>query len=238
MSTGARYAVYILPPERHPLMRAGRQWLRPDRTHTAEPRRYGFHATLKAPMRLAAGCHPEAFLAAVAALAQRHAAFEMPRLQVAPLGRFLALQPEGALEAGHPLCRLAADAVLALDPWRAPPTLAEVARRRPEALSERQRALLDRHGYPYVLDEWRFHMTLSDAVAPDTLEALSREACAHFESALSQPLRCEDLAVCVQASPDEAFVLWQRVSVRAAAWGPADPCPAGRRPSPGTRPAR
>jgi hypothetical protein len=211
MSTGARYAVYFLPPEHHPLMQAGRAWLKPDRPHTADPRPYGFHATLKAPMRLAAGRPGEAFLAAAAALAQHHAAFEMPRLQVAPLGRFLALQPAGGLDAGHPLCRLAADAVLALDAWRAPPMPAEIARRRPEALSERQRALLDRHGYPYVLDEWRFHMTLSDAVAPDTLEVLSREARVHFQSALSQPLRCEDLAVCVQASPDEAFVLWQRL---------------------------
>lgn len=211
MNAGARYAVYFLPPEHHPLMRDGRAWLQADHPHTAAPRQYGFHATLKAPIHLAGGRPAEAFLAAVAALAQRHVAFEMPRLRVAPLGRFLALQPEVALQDGHPLCRLAADAVLALDPWRAPPTPAEVARRRPETLSERQRVLLDRHGYPYVLDEWRFHMTLSDAVAPGTLEALSREARVHFGRALSQPLRCEDLAVCVQPSPDEAFALWQRL---------------------------
>jgi hypothetical protein len=207
----ARYAVYFLPPEGHPLMRSGQEWLRPDRPHTAEPRRYGFHATLKAPMRLAGGRHPDDFIAAVAVLAQRHAKFEMPPLQVAPLGPFLALQPGATLEEGHALSRLAADVVLALDPWRAPPTPAETARRRPEALSERQRALLDRHGYPYVLDEWRFHMTLSDAVQPAVLDALSREARSHFERALSQPLWCEDLAVCVQASPDEDFALWQRL---------------------------
>lgn len=192
-------------------MQAGRDWLQPHRPHTAAPRRYGLHATLKAPMRLASGCEPDGFLAAVAALARRHAAFELPRLQVAPLGRFLALQPETALDAGHRLHRLAADAVVALEAWRALPTPQEIARRRPEALSERQRVLLDRHGYPYVLDEWRFHMTLSEAVAPDTLDALSREARTHFEAVLSWPLRCEDLAVCVQAAPDQPFALWRRL---------------------------
>ena len=56
---------------------------------------------------------------------------------------------------------LAVAAVDQLDAFRAPPSDAELAKRRRAGLTPRQEALLKRWGYPYVMEEFRFHMTLT-----------------------------------------------------------------------------
>ena len=87
-------------------------------------------------------------------------------------GPRLALTPQGD---DGPLNALAAQVVEGLDPFRAPLTEAEMARRNPDRLTPRQRALLDAWGYPYVLDEFRFHMTLTGALDPATLDAVTAQ---------------------------------------------------------------
>ena len=139
----------------------------PTRAHVSEPWRYGFHATLKAPLRLAPGCSEAGLRDAVAQLAQRTARFVMPALSVQWLDNFLALQPQAPLAATHPLHRLADACVTELDAWRAEPSPDELQRRLATPLSAEQRALLQRHGYPHVLGHWRFHMTLSNSLPPD-----------------------------------------------------------------------
>jgi 2'-5' RNA ligase len=57
--------------------------------------------------------------------------------------------------------RLAADCTRDFDSFRAPLSSEDRARRKPEKLTERQRNYLDRWGYPYVMEEFRFHMTLT-----------------------------------------------------------------------------
>src|SRR5438067_3616826 len=145
-----RYAVYWAPVREHPLWGAGCAWLGrdaerddaslPQRHGMSEPRRYGFHATLKAPLELRAGATADGFIDAVAALAARCENFAMPRLAVAWLADFMALRPVEALAADHSLRRLADACVRELEPWRAP------------------------HGKPalHVFEHWRFHMTLPD----------------------------------------------------------------------------
>lgn len=128
---------------------------------TRAPSRYGFHATLKAPMRLAPGVAEADLVAAAAALAAWHPPVPVGRLVVATLGAFTALVPD---EAPPALGLFAAECVAALDPLRAPLSEAERARRRPERLDARERALLDRWGYPHVFERFRFHMTLTDAL--------------------------------------------------------------------------
>ncbi|MFE1599996.1 DUF1045 domain-containing protein [Methylobacterium sp. ID0610] len=132
---------------------------------TLSPARYGFHATLKAPMRLAQGRREEDLIAAAAALAAHHPPVPVGRLVVATLGAFTALVPA---ESPAALGLFAAECVAALDPLRAPLSESERARRRPERLSPRQRALLDAWGYPHVFEHFRFHMTLTDALPEET----------------------------------------------------------------------
>lgn len=223
-----RHAVYFAPEVDHPLWAAGVAWLGRDprqwptpaepapRPHTASPAHYGFHATLKPPMVLAEDAQPPDFRAAVQALAARHRAFEMPRLQVAWLGRFLAVQSAETLAAGHPLRRLADACVQELDAFRRAPGADELRRRRAVGLDAEQDALLQRWGYPHVLQRWRFHMTLSDSW-PDREAADARsmaaEAVAHFRSALATPVVCRSVCVYTQTAPGQAFRLTERFAL-------------------------
>ena len=125
---------------------------------TEDPRRYGFHATLKAPMSLAESRSEAELLAACADFARASRPIPIIRPVVSPISGFIAVTPAEPLDE---LQQLAADCVSAFDPFRAPLTPQDRARRSPEKLTPRQREYLDRWGYPYVMEEFRFHMTLT-----------------------------------------------------------------------------
>ena len=125
---------------------------------TADPRKYGFHATLKAPMALAPGKTEAELAAACATFANQARMIPLIRLVVDSISGFIAVIPA---EPVGDLQQLAADCVRNFDSFRAPLSAEDRARRRPEKLSERQRDYLDRWGYPYVMEEFRFHMTLT-----------------------------------------------------------------------------
>ncbi|WP_445218501.1 DUF1045 domain-containing protein [Bradyrhizobium sp. Pa8] len=125
---------------------------------TADPRKYGFHGTLKAPTALAPGRTEAELVAACAAFAGKARPMPSIRPVVDSISGFIAViptEPVGALQ------QLAADCVREFDDFRAPITAEDRARRKPDKLSERQRDYLDRWGYPYVMEEFRFHMTLT-----------------------------------------------------------------------------
>lgn len=209
-----RYAVYYAPEPDHPLWAAGCDWLGRDpavsdtasgtpRPHTVEPRRYGFHTTLKPPMALRG--EAAAFLDAVAALAATWPRFPMPPLEVRTLGRFVALRPSVDVDEAHPLRRLADACVRDLDAWRLPqPRTAE------PSLSDTQRALQDRWGYAHVFAHWRFHLTLSDSVEDGLVPGLVDDARRHFADALRQPLDCESLCVFTEPADGAPFRLTHR----------------------------
>jgi hypothetical protein len=160
---------------------------------TAAPRKYGFHATLKAPFRLAEGCHADDLAEALGHEAAQLAPVELPALGVATLGgQFLALRAEGN-EAG--LVVLAAEVVTRFEPFRAPLTNDEAARRRPESLTPRQRDLLGAFGYPYVFEEFRFHMSLTGDLPAAELDRLLPAAEAWFGPHLSRPFRVDQLCL-------------------------------------------
>ena len=219
----ARAAVYYAPALDDPLWAAGCGWLGRD-PHTgrfaadpardeltAEPRLYGFHATLKPPMRLA---HPwHALVDDAAALAAQLAPFALPPLQVAGLGSFLALRETAPCPALHAL----ADAcVTGLDAHRIPPDAEEIARRRRPGLTAAQDAMLLDWGYPHVLGAWRFHMTLTRRLSPQERPAVTAQAQAHFAAALAQPRQVTDICLFTQAKPGAPFLLAQRLPLRGA----------------------
>jgi putative phosphonate metabolism protein len=128
---------------------------------TEDPRKYGFHATLKAPIALAEGKTEAGLLAACAAFAETPRRIPVIAPVVDAISSFIAVIPK---ERSRELEQLAADCVIAFDDFRAPLTAAERARRNPERLTERQCDYLDRWGYPYVMEEFRFHMTLTGRI--------------------------------------------------------------------------
>ena len=178
---------------------------------TEAPRKYGFHGTLKAPFRLAADTTPEALGAACAALAATVAPVRLPGLRFAVTEGFLVLVPEGdETELGT----LAAKVVRGLDPFRAPPSEDEIARRRPERLSERQRTYLAEWGYPYVMEEFRFHLTLTGSLPPDEGQATKAVLSDWLGPVLPRPFVVGDLCLFGEAA-DGMFRILHRYPLSA-----------------------
>jgi putative phosphonate metabolism protein len=226
MAAPARVAAYYAPRPDDPLFVAGATWLgrdpesdapapQPDLPDivevTAEPRLYSFHATLKPPMRLAEGRQWFDVVEAARALADRTAAFDLPRLAVQDVHGFLALREMASCA---PLQALADACVEHLDPFRAPPSDAELARRRRAKLSVEQDAMLTRWGYPYVFGTWFFHMTLTRRLTVEEKARFQPEAEAYFAGALRVPRRVADLCLFVQAGSDAPFVIAERIPLR------------------------
>jgi putative phosphonate metabolism protein len=136
---------------------------------TQDPRKYSFHATLKAPMALADGKTEAELLAACESFAETPRPVPAITPVVNSISGFLAVVPA---EPSAELERLAADCVSAFDSFRAPLTPEDRARRNPAKLTPRQCDYLDRWGYPYVMEEFRFHMTLTGRLGSERREPL------------------------------------------------------------------
>lgn len=170
---------------------------------TAEPRRYGFHATLKAPFRLRDDYHEANLVAQMRALAA--SVVDPPRIEpvVDLIAGFVAIVPRAPSSA---LDRLAADCVTRLDGFRAPMAAEDKARRAAAGLGVAQIAHLERWGYPYVLDEFRFHMTLTGRIAADRRAAIHAHLREAFAKACgSHPIVLDRLTLVRQDNPDAPF---------------------------------
>lgn len=143
---------------------------------TAAPRRYGWHATLKAPFTLASRVSAEMLQEGIDSLSRTRDAFELPVLKVVLLDDFLALVPTTACAQ---LDSFANSCVVGLHTFAASLSPAELARRRAKGLDEEEEALLLRWGYPFVLHKFRFHMSLTGSlrgVSPEIIAALTNAA--------------------------------------------------------------
>lgn len=199
-----RVAVYYAPSADDPLAAAAAAWFAaPARQAiTEDARRYGFHATLKPPFRLRDGAAWRDVLASAGALARGVAPFPLPRLAVEDTHGFLALRET----APSPTLQALADAAIAeLDDLRAPPSEAEIARRRPERLGGAERRMLERWGYPYCFATWFFHLTLSCRLDAAGHARWRPEAQTHFAAALSVPRMVDAIALFVEVEPGAAF---------------------------------
>lgn len=228
-----RYALYFTPPPSHPLTAAASRWLGRDAfsggmqplPHVSgvtalqgerlvgEPRRYGFHGTLVAPFRLSAAATPDQ----PGRLAETFCAdlrpFELPKLEIVRIGRFFALCPE---RRDSRIDTLAASAVDHFNPLRAPLDEAEIARRKPDALTARQQAYLLRYGYPYVKEEFRFHMTLTGPVDAGEEAPVQAALQAWFEPVLAEPISIESLCIFNEPETGAPFVVLSRHAFAAA----------------------
>jgi putative phosphonate metabolism protein len=219
-----RYAIYFTPPMDSPLTRLAASWLGRDpftgssvpppsvtrltpaeiAFHTAAARRYGFHATLKAPFQLAA-TETEAGLAqAISDFAADVEPFAIPRLAVGQIDRFFALLPTSPIAE---LDILAANVVKAFDRFRAPLTETEIERRNPDAMSAEEFRNLCQWGYPYVLDTFRFHMTLTGRVAVSEAPRVRAALDEVFGAVLAEPVAVNGLALFVEPEAGAPFTV-------------------------------
>jgi putative phosphonate metabolism protein len=222
----ARVAIYYAPLPEDPLTPLSSSWLGRDPVTnapvpqpsldgiselTAEPRLYGFHATLKPPMRLAEGTDWRGFVAAVRSMAADIAPFALPPLVVGDLYGFLALRETTPC---RQLQALADACVERVDSFRAPTSDDELARRRRAKLSAEQDAMLVRWGYPYVFNAWFFHMTLTRRLSDAEKAMVLPVAEAWFAPVLSVPRMVEDICLFTQTSPGATFTLAERFRLR------------------------
>jgi hypothetical protein len=177
------------------------------RTATQAPRRYGFHATLKPPFRLAAGRSADDLKTVLESFAKSQKAFLLPRLTLGTLGRFLAL----ILSEPSPMLHtLAADCVRQFDSFRASADPEDLARRMQPSLNEAERANLLTWGYPYVLDTWKFHMTLTNSLDPDVLTLFRAHLLQRCQPVCEQLWRCDAICLFEEPSPNSALLLTER----------------------------
>jgi putative phosphonate metabolism protein len=218
MSEFTRYAIYYAPPAQSDLADFARQWLGYDPEtgqavdrlavaglsddeivrQTGSPSRYGFHGTLKPPFALADGTNLGQLRDDVARLAASLAPVKCGPLTLHRLGRFLALVPTAPLDG---LEKLAATLVTELDGYRAPEDEKGLARRRAAGLSARQDALLLEWGYPYVLDEFRFHLTLSEKLPEWDIERFVNALSPHVAPFTKAPFEIDE--ICLFGDPGE-----------------------------------
>ena len=218
----SRFAIYYVPPA-GPLADFGASWLGWDVVRGCEatqldvpnlhditmtPRNYGFHGTLKPPFRLVGDRAMAALEQATSDLAASMAPAICDGLDLTTLGRFLALTPRGQTDA---LQRVAAACVRDLDGFRAPASAEELARRRTAGLSMRQDALLCQWGYPYVMEEFRFHLTLSGRL-PEANVATWLERVQHVLPDLPAPFVVDQIALCGERE-DGGFELVHRYTL-------------------------
>lgn len=219
-----RYAIYYTPAQTDPLARIAARWLGRDAFsnetqtpptvsqlspaeiayHTASARRYGFHATLKAPFQLADGTTERELDDAVSDFAGDIEPIALDSLVPTRLDGFLALTP------GKPsaeLDRFAGDVVTHFDRFRAPLTDAEVKRRSPDSLSPDQFRNLTQWGYPYVFENFRFHMTLTGRVAEQEVPQVRAAIDEVFAEALARPVAIDGIALFMEPEPGAPFVV-------------------------------
>jgi len=171
---------------------------------TEDPRKYGFHATLKAPMTLADGKTEADVTAACEAFAGAPRPIPIIEPVVDSISGFIAVIPATP---SAELQQLAAEATREFDSFRAPLTPEDRARRNPAKLSPRQCDYLDRWGYPYVMEEFRFHMTLTgrlEASRRETVMAMLRERFAQIDLAR---LAIDRIALLRQESATSRFAI-------------------------------
>lgn len=210
--TYERYAIYLTAPP-GPFADAGAAWLgwdiakgeavehpslsllRPLAEITERPRKYGFHGTIKPPFYLADGQSPEVLASSARALCAAQPAVTLDGLLISRLGSFVAFTPTGNTDA---LAELAATIVKGLDKFRAPASRDELARRRQANLSASQEAALVAWGYPYVLENFRFHLTLTGPLAKGEADAVVTAANDWFAGCVPSPFPITHLTLCGQ----------------------------------------
>jgi putative phosphonate metabolism protein len=169
---------------------------------TQDPRKYGFHATLKAPMWLAHGTTEIELLAACESFAGSPRRIPVIKPVVSAIGDFIAIVPS---QRSIELEQLAADAVDRFDSFRAPLTPEDRARRRPGRLTPRQREYLDRWGYPYVMEEFRFHMTLTGRLKAERRETVLNILRQRFATLELTTLAVDRIALFLQDDANARF---------------------------------
>ncbi len=174
---------------------------------TRIPRKYGFHGTIKPPFHLSQNVTQAELQKAFSDFCANHAPVTLDGVELAQLGRFLALVPSVA---SNTLNDLAANTVVKLDHFRAPLSGDELAQRRKAKLSPTQDAMLLKWGYPYVMQDFRFHMTLTGKLPKAQARTTQHALMPHLNALIPVPFSIDSLSLMGEGEQDGMFRLIQR----------------------------
>ncbi len=216
-----RYAIYYSPDPGSPLAAFSQAWFGPDSklkspltreyidSITAGSRRYGFHGTLKPPFELSPTLSLDGLMETARVFARIVAPVELPPLEVAVIGKFIALTPayeSAALE------KLAAACVRAFEAFRVPMTPEQITQYKQNKLTVHQEQMLKHWGYPYVMEEFRFHMSVTDRIeADDERERVMTELAKIAAPVLGKPMMVKAITVFRQIGSNEPMVPVERI---------------------------
>lgn len=223
-----RYAIYYTPDPSSLLWKLGCRWLgrdsltqknikqdhfpgvNPDRLYelTRIPRRYGLHATLKAPFRLKSKYNKDNLIHALKKFATGLRPFSTPPMVLRRINGFYCLCPENR---STQIDALAANCVTTFDKYRAPLTRLELARRHAAILTESERQNLSDYGYPYVMEQFRFHITLTSRIADASEKKLTHAALSDiFAKIIGKTTLMDSISLCIEPSQGEPFYCVER----------------------------
>lgn len=218
-----RYAVYFAPPPGSDLEAFGRQFIGRDhitgaevealdidglsaeglRQITKSARHYGFHATLKAPFALRDGCTESELLSALQEFATEQTPFDAPPLEISSLSRWIAFtisKPSPEMD------QLAAACVRNFERFRAPLGETDIARRQQNGLTPRQNERLLAYGYPYIFEDFHFHMTLAGPLEPEEKERFLQIVRRETVKLTCNSLRVDAVALYQQPNKESPFI--------------------------------
>ena len=172
---------------------------------TDAPRKYGLHATIKAPFRLANNV-------TVLELEQQFKILcgsikpIVFNLKLSELSGFFALTPTVK---NTELRELHTKVVCELDEFRAPPTKDELIKRRRNQLTAEQDQNLIKWGYPYIFEDFYFHITLTGKIPEDFRNKVKDEIENFFQPVLQQKINLSELALVGEAKDGNFYVIRQ-----------------------------
>jgi putative phosphonate metabolism protein len=224
-----RFAIYYAPESNSLLHRLGSHWLGHDAFtgagldqpgegllvgKTAAAKRYGFHATLKAPFYLRQGKSEQHVKQEARQLAILRSPVIIDRLIVSEIEGFLALVPETQ---SAEIDSFAAACVRSFDHLRKETDAGELARRHEAGLTVRQSQYFADWGYPYIFEEFRFHVTLTKKLHGEDLRAARVLAENHFAAINGKPLRISDISIFVEPADGAQFHVLEQFPVGSSA---------------------
>jgi putative phosphonate metabolism protein len=211
MTLYKRVAIFYAPGSQTPLANFGAQWLGWDVEHAksvphpdidglpapisdlvATPQKYGFHGTLKAPFRLHENQTLDNLRDAMKAFSEQHRKFFIGQMKVAKLGSFVAIIQENPSDE---FANFASNIVTHFEDYRAPLTDEDIAKRRKAKLTPRQDELMLKWGYPFIFDQFKFHLTLTGKLSEQNAKSVCDRLTDHLKPILDTPVEAIDLCL-------------------------------------------
>lgn len=193
MKKYSRYAIYYAPPKESNLEEFGRYWfgwdplnaklinnkqrinylngfgiknLKNIDKNVLIAKKYGFHGTLIPPFKLNKNYSTNLLFKKTEDIAKKFKKFKFYKFKLKKINNFYAFVQN---KKNNNINKLSNRLVRELFKFRSPLTKKEIDRRNPSKLSKLQLNILHKWGYPYLMSEFNFHMTLASEVTGNKL---------------------------------------------------------------------